>query len=203
MIVKETRMFKAQYDVDRRLAEIALTRDRLQVVVATALSAAADATLFHPRGAAGVLAYLYGVYGLRDQFSNEWDVCRLDGVEMIQNSSIKVRVGYSNVDKACDDDHDPQARRRKGSGTERACQGNLFEFLPWQLPKSEGEWTTYFLMVDPNGAAELSRPMVIGDNFGPFIERIYVTDGLEFDDEGLLFDEGDVVDDFDPKVIRR
>ena len=203
MIFKETRMFKARYDVDRRLAELALARDRLQVVVATARTAAANATPFHPRGAAGVLAYLYGICCLRDQFSTEWDVCRLDGVEMIQNSSTKVRVGYSNVDRACDDDHDPQSRRRKGSGTERACQGNLFPFLPLQVPKSEGEWATFFLMVDPNGAAELSRPVIIGENFGPFIERIYVSDGMELHEEIMRFDEGDVIDDFDPKVIRR
>ena len=200
----ETLVRMKPWDVDRRLAELSLTREGLLKVVAAALAAAADATLFHPANAPGMLAYIHGIYAMRNQFvGDEWDVYRLNGVEMIRNEELGVRVGFSNIDQACNEEHDPRARSRKGAGTERACQGNLFTHLPKYVPKPEGASATFYLMVDPDGAAELSRPVVIGDNFGPYIERNYLTDGSDFDGEGLLFDERDVVHDFDPQVARK
>ena len=200
----ETLVRREPWDVDRRLAELSLTREGLLKVVTAALAAAADATPFHPANAPGMLAYIHGIHAMRNHFvGDEWEMYRLNGVEMIRNEELGLRIGFSNIDQACIDEHDPKARSRKGAGTERACQGNLFADLPKYAPKPEGKSTTFYLMVDPDGAAELSRPVVIGDNFGPCIERNYLTDGSDFDGEGLLFDEGDIADGFDPQVARK
>ena len=200
----ETLVRRKPWDVDRRLAELSLTREGSLKVVAAALAGAADATPFHPANAPGMLAYIHGIYALRNQFvGDEWDVHRLNGVEMIRNARLGIRVGFSNIDQACNDEHDPRARSRKGAGAEQACQGNLFTHLPKYAPRPEGTSATFYLMVDPDGAAELSRPVVIGDNFGPCIERNYLTDGSDFDDGNLLFDERDVAHDFDPQVSRK
>lgn len=200
----ETRIRKEQWDVDRRLAELSLTRDGLLRARAIAMGAAADATVFHPANAPGMLAYIQGVYALRDQFvGDEWEMDRSNGVEMIRNDRLLLKVGFSNVDQACDDEQDPRARSRKGAGTERACHGNLFPYLPKYAPDPADEWATFYLMVDVDGAVELSRPVIRGDNFGPFLERNYLSDGSDFDGESLALDEGDVADDFDPLVARK
>ena len=200
----ETLVRSKPWDVDRRLAELSLTREGLLKVVGAAHAAAADATPFHPANAPGMLAYIHGIYAMRDQYvGDEWDVYYLNGVEMIRNEQLGLRIGYSNIDQACNSEHDPRARSRKGVGPERACQGNLFVDLPKYAPKPEGALATFYLMVDPDGAAELSRPVVIRDNFGSYIERNYLTDGSDFDGEALLFDEQDVAVDFDPQVARK
>ena len=69
---------------------------------------------------------------------------------------------FCNVDRACDDEHEPKPRSPKGAGAERACVGNLFgKELPKYVPEpEEKDIATFYLMVDENGAAELSRPVV-------------------------------------------
>jgi hypothetical protein len=191
-------------DIDRRLSEIGLSRDKFRTVVTVATTASNDSTPFHPANAAGTFAYQYGTWAIRNEFVGEdWRLDRTDGVEAIRNDDKKVKVIFANVDIACNDIHLPKPRSRKGAGAERACLGNLFGDLPtFALRQPEG-WATFYLMVDASGAAELSRPVVKASTFESFIERIY----LPFDD--LLeseFSSTDVDDspiDFDPVVARK
>jgi hypothetical protein len=100
-------------------------------------------------------------------------------------------------------------RRRsdKGAGAERLCAGNgLFDDLRRFVDAgaaNDGGWTTYYLMVAPNGAAELSRAMVEDGRFTKFIERLYLSDGSDLDTEPKLLDDDERVDEFDPKVARK
>jgi hypothetical protein len=66
-----------------------------------------------------------------------------------------------------------------------------------------GEYALYYLMVDENGAAELTRPVLKAGKFSGTVERIYVSRGNDEDDE--LITKGDVgpVDNFDPQVVRK
>lgn len=204
MDVVETKVWKEPWDVDRRLTEIGLRRDGLLRVVIEALSSAADATPFHPANAAGTFAYQSGTWALRDAFVGDaWQVDRSDAVEAIKNDALKIKIIFANVDLACDDDQPPKARSRKGAGAERACSGNLFGYLPQYAAKPMAGWATYYLMVDADGAAELSRTVIKGSNFDTPIERIYLSGGMKFDGEGLSLDEGDVAEDFDPQVARK
>lgn len=199
-----TRLFKELPDVDRRLAELGLDRPRLLKVREIALSAAADATAFHPANAAGTFAYQHGTWGLRDSFVGKvWQAARPGGVEVIHNPAIKLMVAYANVDIACNDDHSPKPRSRKGAGAERAAMGSLFASLPeYSVQHKVGEML-YYLMVDESGAAELSHPIVKENTFVSCIERIYLSNGDDLERVARSFDDGDVADNFDPLVIRK
>ena len=153
----ETRILRDEWDVDSRLAELGAARAPLLRVRDRAYASAADATPNHPANAAGTFSYQNGTFGLREEFvGDEWEVDREDGVEAIRNERLKVKIVFANVDVACDDEHDPKPRSRKGAGTERACIGNLFEDLPRYAPRPTGQWAVYYLMIDQNGAAELT-----------------------------------------------
>jgi hypothetical protein len=60
----------------------------------------------------------------------------------------------------------------------------------------------YYLMVDQDGAAELTRPVVSGGTFLAAIERIYLSSGDDDDPAVLGVDMGPV-DNFDPQVVRK
>ncbi|MBR2819713.1 MAG: hypothetical protein IKE60_33900 [Reyranella sp.] len=201
----EAVVLRTPHDVERRLIELELgSRTRLLSVVAVAVSAGADATSFFPANAAGTLAYQHGTAALREEFIGEdWSLDRADGVEAIRNDSVKIKVIFSNVDTACDDDQKPKPRSRKGAGSERACIGNLFGSLPEYAPREPEGLATYYLMVDERGAAELTRPVVRNGTFVAYVERIFLSDGNDLDVSALDFDDSDVVSDFDPQVVRK
>jgi hypothetical protein len=111
------------------------------------------------------------------------------------------RLRFSNVDLACNDDHIPKPRSEKGAGAERAANGGLFGHLPHHAPEPTDDFALYYLMVDQDGAAELTRPVVNGGTFATAIERIYLSDGGDGDADLLGTD--DVASGFDPQVARK
>jgi hypothetical protein len=201
----KTRILREPWDVDRRLAELGLTREGLLNVVTVALVEAANATPYHCANAAGTFSYQHGTWALRQEFvEGEWTLDRCDGVEAIWNGNQKVRVIFSNVDIACNDEQPPKPRSRKGAGAERACMGNLFGDLPRYAPRPSGEDATYYLMVDETGAAELTRPVVKGGTFSAYIERLYLASGDVFSGRILsLGDDENGLGDFDPQIARK
>ena len=203
----ETIVRRDPWDVAARIGELQLAVDGLLRVRAMAVGAAADATPFHPANAAGTFSYHHGTFGLRKEFVGKiWRVERPDGVEAIINEELRVRVVFANVDVACDDDLKPKPRSRKGAGAERVCMGKLFGSLPEYSPAQPRDgWTTFYLMVDQRGAAELTQPVVKNNTFTAWIERIYLSNGDDLDLAGrrLPLDDGDVADDFDPEVVRK
>ena len=200
----QTQVLRDPWDVDRRLSELHLPRKKLLNAVAVALHEAANATPYHCANAAGTFSYQHGTWALRDEFvGDEWRVDRADGVEAIWNEELRLRVIFSNVDIACNNDQMPKPRSRKGAGAERACIGNLFGDLPRYAPTPSGKEATYYLMVDERGAAELTRPVVTGGTFSAYIERLYLSDGDDAAGQRLPLDEDDALVDFDPRVARR
>lgn len=197
----ESKTIKELWDVDRRLADLGFKRAALLNVIATARSAGADATPFHPANAAGTLAYQYGTWALRtENAADGWEIDRSAGVEAIKKKNV--RVVYTNVDIACDDEQKPQPRSRKGSGSERVCNGTLFDHLPEYAPQQDEKTETYFLMVDDRGAAELTRTVIKGGRFIAHPERIYLSDGGE-DLKVDAFGRDDAADGFNPQVVRK
>jgi hypothetical protein len=198
----ETKVRSVPWDVDRRLDELQLSREGLLRVVAVAMNESANATPFHPANAAGTFAYQHGTWSLRDQFVSEaWQEDRVDGVEAIRNDALRIKVAFSNVDIACNDLHQPKPRSKKGAGAERASGLDLFGDLPRFAPRPKGDGALYYLMVDENGAAELSRPVVKGGTFVASVERIYLsTDG---DEEPNLKSDDERNNEFDPEVARK
>lgn len=205
----ETNVLREEWEVGARLAELRTSREQLLRVRAVALGAAADATAFHPVNSPGTFSYQHGTFALRREHAgkDEWKPERPNGVEAVSNDAMKVRFVFANVDVACNDFHQPRARSDKGAGAERLCAENsLFGHLP-HFTKTpavhENQWVTYYLMVASNGAVELSRPTIENGRFKTFIERIYLSDGSDFEDEPKLHDDVDVVDVFDPHVARK
>jgi hypothetical protein len=207
MGLTKARIFREDHEVNSRLAELRLEKAKLLSVRSIAVAAAADATPFHPANAAGTFSYQQGTFALRMEHDGDgWASERPNGVEAIHNGAINVRVVFANVDVACHDEHEPRPRSGKGAGAERLCQGNdLFGGLPRYVDISgEMAGTTYYLMVAPNGAAELSCATVKGGKWEKFIERLYLSDGSDLDGEAKLpLDDQEKGDEFDPKVVRK
>jgi hypothetical protein len=202
----ETRVLKEVWDVERRLRELALSRAGLLVIRDVALNEAANATPNHCANAAGTFSYQHGTWALRDQFVGlGWTVDRTDGVEAIFNKELNIRVAFQNVDRACDDENPPAPRSEKGAGAERLCEGNgLFGQLPRFAPVPFDKCATFYLMTAPDGACELSRPVIANGAFTAYVERIYLSDGSDFgENKRLPLDSDDAVTDFDPQVIRK
>ena len=159
-----------------------------------------------PRQRGGTFSYHHGTWALRNTFvGDDWRLDREGGVEAIWNDRLQVRVVFSNVDLACNDDQGPRPRSRKGAGAERLCLSNsLFGELPMYAPRPRGDVSTFYLMVDEVGRAELTRPIVKGGTFDSYVERIYlIVDGGDDPAAKLSLDDGDVADGFDPQIVRR
>lgn len=204
--VVETKILKEEWDVNPGLLALGLTREKLLKVAAIANHERGNAqTPYHCANAPGTFSYQHGVFALRDEFVGEaWIVDRSNGVESIWNEKLQVRVAFANVDVVCDDDQQPKPRSGKGAGSERACIGNLFGALPHYAPaNSIGGSATYYLMVTEDGTCELSRPIIQDDTFVAFVERIYLNDGSDPEDKGLLLADDDTVDAFDPQIARK
>jgi hypothetical protein len=199
----ETKIFRERWDGDHRLNQLDLSRKGLLTARDIAISERANATDFHPANAPGTFGYHHGTWALRNEFVGErWIVDRSDGIEAIWNEELRTKVAYCNVDIACNDDHVPKPRSEKGAGAERASGTPLFGRLPQYAPRQADGAVLYYLMVDQNGAVELTRPVVSGGTFIAAVERIYLSKG---DDDGpaVLSDDTGPVTEFDPQVARK
>ena len=107
------------------------------------------------------------------------------------------------MDIACNDNLKPKPRSRKGAGAERVFIGNLFGSLPEYAPRQPDGWANFYLMVDEQGAAELTRPVVKNNTFTAYVERIYLSNGDDLDRDMLGLDDSDTADGFDPEVVRK
>lgn len=201
-----TRILREDWQVLPRLEELQLDKAKLLNIRATAVGAAADTTPYHPANTAGTLSYHFGTFALRNEFVGKvWVLDRTNGVETIKNEAKRIKIVFANVDIACNDDHPPKPRSTKGAGAERLCVGNdLFGGLPHYAPAvAEAGWTVYYLMVAPNGAVELSCPLLKNGTFQHFVERLYLSDGSDLHKEPKLSLDDDDAADFDPQVARK
>lgn len=210
MAFAKTKVLREDWEVVPRLQELRLDREALLRVRTIAVGAAADATPFHPANAAGTFSYQHGTFALRNENVGikGWQSGRPAGVEAIENEEIRVRVVFANVDIAGNDEHEPHARSDKGAGAERLCAGNgLFGDLPRyagdDFARSDSGWMTFYLMVAPNGAVELSRATVEYGRFATFHERLYLSDGGDLASEPKPLEDKTPSDEFDPQVARK
>src|SRR5690348_9068068 len=170
----EQRTLRQPHEVDLRVAEMDLSREKLLRVRDMALGAGADVNDFFCSNSAGTFKHHYGVFGLRSEFvGKNWRLDRPNNIEIIRHATKNLMVAYSNVDIACNDANEPKPISDKGSGAERAAQGNLFGKLPIFIERQDGLWTLYYLMVAESGAAEISCPVVENNTFVTCVERIY------------------------------
>ncbi len=204
----ETQILDKPWDVSRRLKELGLNLDGLVHVSRQARTASMKATDLHPANASGIFAYLEGVQKLREVFTveDEWDIDRTDGVESIRNDQRHIRITYSNVDWACDNNHTPKFLSKRGAATERMSgeQTDVFEdtllFGPIQTAVRP---VLYCLLVDSDGRAELTNPEIVDGEIKHAFERIFLI--LEKEDETITppMDEEDFARDREPDISRK
>ncbi|WBU55375.1 hypothetical protein [Paracoccus sp. SCSIO 75233] len=196
-------------DVDRRLAELGMDRQDILDIrdVAASMHATGSSPLF-PANGAGQLAYQYGTRELRATFLKRgWVIDQSYGTNGVRHPDRKVIVLYQNVDVACSLSDLPQARSRKGAGSERLSQGSAFDLIEEVVPAThsgEGlDVEVWYVMVAQDGAVEVTHALIKGGEFSEFIERIFVHDGSDFD---ALEEDGSSDDDaidFDIKISRK
>jgi len=100
--------------------------------------------------------------------------------------------------------HVPKPRTKKGAGAERAIGADLFGGeLPQYVSRQPSDWRFYYMMVDQDGAAELTSPVVRGGTFIAAIERIYLSGGAGDDGIKISDDSTDVAVEFEPQIARK
>ena len=191
-------------EVRRRLEDFGLTASQITAIATVARSFAEDASPLMPLNAPGTLAYIYGVQELRHQLVDEnWEVDRTCGIEAVINRKVGVRIGYQNVDRACDRHFPPNPRSTKGNAAENICGPNLFEHAgvePGPLSNVKQDGTkTYYVMVGDDESVELSHPIIKNGSYTQFVERIFIGRPTE-DWEEEIDPETGPIDNFDVAV---
>lgn len=214
MPVFRTAIVDNAIDAERRLLDFELTMGQILPIGDAAKRASSDASPLMPLNAPGTLAYIYGVEALRGNIlSEDWVVDRTLGVEAVINYRLGIRIGFQNVDRACDPVLPPMPRSDKGSGTARLCRLPLFDHYGViletdadRLPSEEikdplgDQIVTYFVMVGEDGSVELSCPVISAKRYSDFVERIFVHRPSEDWEARIEADVGPA-DDFDVPVI--
>lgn len=206
----ETNIIDDPEEVFRYLEANNLTKKGVLAVRDAAYMQMIDCSPLMAANAPGTLAYHYGLLEMRVQFlGDHWEFYREAGIEAVFNPKLNAKLAFQNVDVACSRVNDPKPRSKKGAGAERECQGNLFEFYGISAPKKvrvpRSGPTVHFIMVDERGAVELSRPVIEDEKFTSFIDRVFVSDGSELEEQ-LVRPTGPLdqpIDDFDVPVRRR
>lgn len=201
------RIVSDEIHVEERLFDFGLTKDQIIAVADVARRWALDAGPLMPLNAPGTLAYIYGVNELRDQLlDNSWEVDRVCGVEAVINRKLKLRIGFQNVDRACDAVFPPLPRSAKGAAAELLNGPTLFEHFGIETGPltgvSQDGVPTYYVMVGEDGSVELSQPVISNGVFKAFVERIFVR-GDEPDLNAIIDDDTGPIKDFEIPVRLR
>ena len=193
-----------EFDVNRRLADFGLNPDQFTAIADTARAWADDASPLMPVNAPGTLAYIFGVEEMRHQLVDlDWQVDRTCGIEAVVNRSLGRRIGFQNVDRACDREFPPMPRSTKGSAAENICGPTLFQIAgiepgPLTSVRQDGV-PTYYVMVGEDGSVELSHPVIKNGSYKHFYERIFIRSSAKDWEEGIDTDTSPI-EDFDVAV---
>ena len=200
--VFRTAVLESENDVERRLQDWGLTRGQFIEIAKAAKTWADDASPLMPLNAPGTLAYIFGVQELRRQLiDRNWHSDRTSGIEAVVNRALGLRIGFHNVDQACDTLLPPHPRSAKGTASENLCGPNLFQHFgvePGPLTAvSDDGIATYYVMVGEDGSVELSCPVILDGTYRHFHERLFIfrpseTWENEMDPETGPIDEFDV-----------
>lgn len=213
MAVFSTALTENPVDAARRLADFRLTVSQILAIRDSARAAADDASPLMPMNAPGTLAYIHGVAALRGQIlDGEWVIDRTLGIEAIINHELGIRIGYQNVDRACDAVFKPMPRSAKGPASERLCSFPLFDYYGMALDSDKDrlpsddmkdphgdQVATYFVMVGEDGSVELSCPIITNQRYADFRERIFI-DQPDGDWAGQIEPDVEPVEDFEVNV---
>jgi hypothetical protein len=207
------KVYAEEWEIDQRLAPFGVTRAEILRIIPLIVAAKADAVDDDPASAAGQFAYIYGTRYLRGLFrSKKYKSHRERGIEAVRHPDRDLKIVYQSVDLAGVKGHSPRAISGKGSGAGHLIdQGMLFsekeleKLNPSTIkPVDTGTWFLCVSIEDEIVGVELSLPSNIeGDNFGAFIERIFIVEpgaGAKLIADS---DDGDDAAEFEPTVSRK
>lgn len=198
MTPSKCKIFKEQPDVNSRLEQLQLDPKKLRAIRDRGLMAASyNDTLDDAPSSAGQAMYAECIKALRELLctpETSWEKYEIRNVCMIANEALQLRIAYSTVDIACNDGKTPSAITDRGPVFSQMFVGpDLFDQYPEHSLKNftDNHYKTAVLMIDKNGAVELSFPIIENKNYVAFWERIYLSDGSDFDIFDRLDDSGD------------
>lgn len=213
----DTTFHRSPVEAGLRLAGMRLDLNRLLSAGAVALSARRRASALHPANAPGTFSYHDGVEAIRVEFMGRdgWARYAVGGLEGIYNEETQTIILFRNVDRCCDEHKTPQVGKI-GANSKRICAAPLFEKFGMDLPEvvytllptsthvKTSKFAVYYLMLDPEGGLELSRPVIEDDAITHCIERIFLQDGRELALDDVLPEKGPMDgDDFVIEVKRK
>ena len=145
-----------------------------------AYTARLGATDNHPPFAGGMFSFLEGVRAIRDVLvGDRWARRDIGGVSYVENSATRVRIGFWNVDRACDVGRVPVRNSELGPCTAMVLRDNRQGWLDLDTDPAAAEtadWSHWFLMVGQDGTAELS--LVDG---AVFVRRLFIVTVQDLD----------------------
>ncbi|WP_339863278.1 hypothetical protein [Thalassospira alkalitolerans] len=207
---------KEPEQVPARLVEMDLELGPLLRVRDVALLSRSNATRYHAVATPGWNAYSEGLFTLRSQiigrgrYGEHWERYFYKNVEGIINKNRNIIVGFCSVGRALTVGV-PQRRKECGSVVESLCVSENLELfgsedLPVSSKRMVGDPLFYYLMVDEDGRVELTCPIVKEKRFADYVERIFLSDGTDFDHPNgrlMPLDDNDAIDDFAPQIVRK
>jgi hypothetical protein len=220
------KILKEPIEVDNRLEELGLEREKLIEVVEAIVGARADCTSNDPPGSQGWSAYRMGTRRLREVLlpDEDWVKDEVDQIPCVTNAKLGVRIAVANTDDntGIEGDHiRPQNISRKGSATDRLVhsnQGSFMDILDSSLnvvhinksKQVKSPILFYYLCVYNVGEecrAELSCPSaIVNGYFTDYIERIILV-GSDKGEGGFAFrkrrDGDGGAPEFDVSVTRK
>jgi|GEM_PF-275275 len=173
------RVFKQQFEVADRLAELGLSRDLLKEVLSVGLIGWLNCTQNHPLSFPGIYAWAETVRSLRENLLPlGWDRVNDRNLPLTANSVTKVAITASSGDEHTGiENMSPRTRNPKGSTTKELAEANALQLglfsdmtdSPEELLAEAKNWDTWLLLAYRDLQArvlrcELSRPVNIGDD---------------------------------------
>lgn len=187
MLAHNIEISESDDDVNSQLARLALSKDALIKIRDRAIyHFHLRNTLNDASNGAGTNLYLEAIQALREEIclpGNNWEKGSDNNVQTIVNHHLGLQIAFSAVDIACSKIRDPQAISPRGPAFSRMCVGaDLFDNDPeHSLKEFLGDTTTLVYMIDRDGRAELSLPVISNGNYSDFGPRIFISDGSDFE----------------------
>ena len=184
----------ASDQMPKRLLDLNLNLPDLLEVIHMTIDARNNITGFDVPGSRGDAVYRKGNLFLREKFVGHggWDIATNNNLAGIFHEKLGVRILVQNVVKACDESVIPQPISDKGNSSTYIAEGNLkdyqhkhpsFDFYNSieaieQIKRAndlDGQTVKlYYLMIDAQNNAELSRPIIVNGKFKDCIERLLI-----------------------------
>lgn len=220
--MRNTQLFKEEYEVSSRLSEFGVSKAEFIQIVHEVVSARNDSVAIDPINAKGLLAYIFGVRGLRKTLlPKNWTMDRTYNIEGTVNPEGTIKIVYQNCEDAANPNpmKHPKVLSSKGPAIQKMVGDQ-----PYLFPDMEEEnlreieehnrnlkCKVWFLCISVNEddvRAELSCPVSIEDGqFNGFSERIFLLQkgdwdgGPDFDDFDPHYE--DEVDEFEVEISRK